>query len=153
MKKRYQIDREQAVRHHKQAEESGQELQLHLPLKEVAAALQQSVSNWFITQPAEIIFDQGEHIWISPISRPLGQTGTDVAQTGTVWCAGGKWGRERRDTLQCGRLVRPANRGQVAVRWEKVGFPSALLHTRPRPGQAEAGSAGAQPAKEYPVAD
>ncbi len=44
MKKRYQIDREQAVRQfHKQAEESGQELQLHLPLKEVAAALQQSV--------------------------------------------------------------------------------------------------------------
>ena len=44
MKKRYQIDREQAVRQfHKQAEESGQELQLHLPLKEVAAALQQGV--------------------------------------------------------------------------------------------------------------
>ena len=44
MKKRYQIDREQAVRQfHKQTEESGQELQLHLPLKEVAAALQQSV--------------------------------------------------------------------------------------------------------------
>ena len=44
MKKRYQIDREQAVRQfHKQAEESGQELQLHLPLKEVAAALRQSV--------------------------------------------------------------------------------------------------------------
>ena len=44
MKKRYQIDREQAARQfHKQAEESGQELQLHLPLKEVAAALQQSV--------------------------------------------------------------------------------------------------------------
>ena len=44
MKKRYQIDREQAVRRfHKQAEESGQELQLHLPLKEVAAALQQGV--------------------------------------------------------------------------------------------------------------
>ena len=39
------------------------------------------------------------------------------------------------DTMQCGRLVRPANRGQVAVRWEKVGFPSALLHTRPRPGK------------------
>ena len=39
------------------------------------------------------------------------------------------------DDLQCGRLVRPANRGQVAVRWEKVGFPSALLHTRPRPGK------------------
>ena len=44
MKKRYQIDREQAVRRfHKQAEQSGQELQLHLPLKEVAAALQQGV--------------------------------------------------------------------------------------------------------------
>ena len=44
MKKQYQIDREQAVRRfHKQAEESGQELQLHLPLKEVAAALQQGV--------------------------------------------------------------------------------------------------------------
>ena len=44
MTKRYQIDREQAVRRfHKQAEESGQELQLHLPLKEVAAALQQGV--------------------------------------------------------------------------------------------------------------
>ena len=44
MKKRYQIDREQAVRQfHKQAEESGQDLQLHLPLKEVAAALQQGV--------------------------------------------------------------------------------------------------------------
>ena len=44
MKKRYQIDREQAVRQfQKQAEESGQELHLHLPLKEVAAALQQGV--------------------------------------------------------------------------------------------------------------
>ncbi len=44
MKKRYQINREQAVRRfNKQAEESEQELQLHLPLKEVAAALQQGV--------------------------------------------------------------------------------------------------------------
>ena len=44
MKKRYQIGREQAVcRFHKHAEESGQELQLHLPLKEVAAALQDGV--------------------------------------------------------------------------------------------------------------
>ena len=44
MKKRYQIDREQAVRRfHKQAEESEQELQLHLPLKQVAAALQDGV--------------------------------------------------------------------------------------------------------------
>ena len=44
MKKQYQIDRQQAVRRfHKQAEESGQELQLHLPLKKVAAALQQGV--------------------------------------------------------------------------------------------------------------
>ena len=44
MKKRYQTDREQAVRQfHRQAEESEQELQLHLPLKEVAAALQQGV--------------------------------------------------------------------------------------------------------------
>ena len=46
MKKRYQIDREQAVRQfHKQAEESGQELQLHLPHKEVAAVLQQGVGD------------------------------------------------------------------------------------------------------------
>ena len=44
MKKQYQTGREQAVRRfHKQAEESGQERQLHLPLKEVAAALQQGV--------------------------------------------------------------------------------------------------------------
>ena len=44
MKKRYQIDREQAVRRfHKQAEKSEQELQLHLPLKQVAAALQDGV--------------------------------------------------------------------------------------------------------------
>ena len=44
MKKRYQIEREQAVRRfHKQAEESEQELQLHLPLKQVAAALQDGV--------------------------------------------------------------------------------------------------------------
>ena len=44
MKKRYQIDREQAVRRfHRQAEESEQEPQLHLPLKQVAAAPQQGV--------------------------------------------------------------------------------------------------------------
>ena len=44
MKKRYQMDRESAVRgFRKQAEESEQELQLHLPLKEVAAALQEGV--------------------------------------------------------------------------------------------------------------
>ncbi len=44
MKKRYQIDREQAVRRfHEQAKESEQELQLHLPLQEVAAALQDGV--------------------------------------------------------------------------------------------------------------
>lgn len=44
MKKRYQIDRESAVRRfRKQAEESEQELQLHLPLKEVAATLQEGV--------------------------------------------------------------------------------------------------------------
>lgn len=46
MKKRYQIDRESAVRRfRKQAEESEQELQLHLPLKEVAAALQEGVGH------------------------------------------------------------------------------------------------------------
>ena len=46
MKKRYQIDRERAVRRfRKQAEESEQELQLHLPLKEVAAALQEGVGH------------------------------------------------------------------------------------------------------------
>jgi len=44
VKKRYQMDRESAVRgFRKQAEESEQELQLHLPLKEVAAALQEGV--------------------------------------------------------------------------------------------------------------
>lgn len=44
MKKRYQIDRENAVyRFHKQAKESEQELQLNLPLREVAAALQEGV--------------------------------------------------------------------------------------------------------------
>ena len=46
MKKRYQMDRESAVRgFRKQAEESEQELQLHLPLKEVAAALQEGVGH------------------------------------------------------------------------------------------------------------
>ena len=34
--------------------------------------------------------------------------------------------------MQCGRLVRPVNKGQVAVRWKKVGFSAALLHTHPR---------------------
>ena len=45
MKKQYQIDREQAVRrfYKQQAEESEQELQLHLPLKQVTAALQDGV--------------------------------------------------------------------------------------------------------------
>ncbi len=44
MKKRNQIEREQAGRRfHKQAEKSEQELQLHLPLKQVAAALQDGV--------------------------------------------------------------------------------------------------------------
>lgn len=46
MKKRYQIDREDAERRfRKHAEESEQELQLHLPLKEVAAALQEGVGH------------------------------------------------------------------------------------------------------------
>ena len=46
MKKQYQMDRESAVRgFRKQAEESEQELQLHLPLKEVAAALQEGVGH------------------------------------------------------------------------------------------------------------
>lgn len=46
MKRQYQIDRERAVRRfRRQAEESEQELQLHLPLKEVAAALQQGVGH------------------------------------------------------------------------------------------------------------
>ena len=46
MKKRYQIDREGAVRRfRKHAAESEQELQLHLPLKEVAAALQEGVGH------------------------------------------------------------------------------------------------------------
>jgi len=45
VKKRYQMDRESAVRGFcKQAEESEQELQLHLPLKEVAAAVR--VCGW-----------------------------------------------------------------------------------------------------------
>ena len=39
VKKRYQIDREDAVRQfRKRAEQSEESLQLHLPLKEVAAA-------------------------------------------------------------------------------------------------------------------
>ena len=46
MKKRYQIDREQAVRRFReQAATSEQELQLQLPLKEVAAALQEGVGH------------------------------------------------------------------------------------------------------------
>ena len=46
MKKRYQIDRESAVRRfRKHAQESEQEVQLHLPLKEVAAALQEGVGH------------------------------------------------------------------------------------------------------------
>ena len=53
MKKRYQTDREQAVRQfHRQAEESEQELQLHLPLKEVAAALQQGVGELMELNPS-----------------------------------------------------------------------------------------------------
>ena len=44
MKRRYQIDREKAVRRFREsAEQDDAELQLHLPLKEVAAALQQGV--------------------------------------------------------------------------------------------------------------
>lgn len=46
MKKRYQIDREQAVRRFRERAETGeQELQLHLPVKEVAAALQEGVGH------------------------------------------------------------------------------------------------------------
>ena len=46
MKKRYQIDREDAVRRfRRQAQESEQELQLHLPLQEVAAAWQEGVGH------------------------------------------------------------------------------------------------------------
>ena len=44
MKKRYQIDREQAVgKFQEQAKHSEESLQLTLPLKEVAAALQEGV--------------------------------------------------------------------------------------------------------------
>ena len=46
VKKRYQIDREDAVRQfRKRAEQSEESLQLHLPLKEVAAALQEGVGH------------------------------------------------------------------------------------------------------------
>ena len=46
MKKRYQIDREDAVRQfRKRAEQSEESLQLHLPFKEVAAALQEGVGH------------------------------------------------------------------------------------------------------------
>ena len=46
MKKRYQIDREDAVRQfRKRAEQSEESLQLHLLLKEVAAALQEGVGD------------------------------------------------------------------------------------------------------------
>ena len=44
MKRRYQIDREKAVRRFQQeAEQGDREIQLHLPLKEIAAALQEGV--------------------------------------------------------------------------------------------------------------
>ena len=44
MKRRYQIDREKAVRRFREdAERDDREIQLHLPLKEVAAALQEGV--------------------------------------------------------------------------------------------------------------
>ena len=46
MKKRYQIDRQRAVRaFQRQAKQSEQSLQLMLPLKEVAAALQDGVGH------------------------------------------------------------------------------------------------------------
>ncbi len=46
MTKRYQIDRERAVQaFHRQAEQSEESLQLTLPLKEVAAALQDGVGH------------------------------------------------------------------------------------------------------------
>ena len=46
VKKRYQIDREDAVRQfRKRGEQSEESLQLHLPLKEVAAALQEGVGH------------------------------------------------------------------------------------------------------------
>ena len=38
-------------------------------------------------------------------------------------------------SMQCGRLVRPRNKGQVAIRWKKVGFSSSVLHTRSQPGK------------------
>ena len=44
MKKQYQIDRERAVgKFHEQAKHSEESLQLTLPLKEVAAALQEAL--------------------------------------------------------------------------------------------------------------
>ena len=44
MRRRYQIDRERAVRRfQEQAAEGPAEVQLHLPLKDVAAALQEGV--------------------------------------------------------------------------------------------------------------
>ena len=44
MKRRYQIDREKAVRRFQQGAEQGdREIQLHLPLKQIAAALQEGV--------------------------------------------------------------------------------------------------------------
>ena len=44
VKRRYQIDREKAVRRFREdAERDDREIQLHLPLKEVAAALQEGV--------------------------------------------------------------------------------------------------------------
>ena len=46
MRKLYQIDCEQVVRRFKgRTEESEQKLQLHLPLKEVAAVLQQGLAD------------------------------------------------------------------------------------------------------------
>ena len=44
MKRRYQIDREKAVRRFQdKAEQGDHEIQLHLPLKQIAAALQEGV--------------------------------------------------------------------------------------------------------------
>ena len=37
--------------------------------------------------------------------------------------------------MQCGRLVRPRNKGQVAVHWKSIAVFQRLLHTRPQPGK------------------
>ena len=125
MKRQYQIDRENAVRRFReQAEQSEQELQLDLPLKEVAAALQEGVGHLMRQAGLELM----QLIMSKEVRHLAGERYERRAPEQPF-----RWGREKGFLVVDGQKVpieRPRMRGQDG-REQRLGSYELFRRSEP----------------------